>query len=168
MLRAVAILVGIVISVSRGPSAPWSAVAKPWIHGSGGIAALNDSSRPMKMPYTTAPWYVALRRFSLPCVSSLESGTWHLTEPGWKLALHWAVEMYPPERYPRPTFCCVPGLAGTVAFSKWRLSGAPSLCQDVLVAWVQKDVRMGRMEPCQAFIPPWLPARLDFWSQAKV
>lgn len=97
-------------------------------------------------------------------MSASEAGTWLPVEPGRKLALHRAVEMYPPKPYPGSCFAVDLGFVGLLCLlNEACLSGSLSLWRDVLVARIQKDVRMGRMEPrLSGFYPTLASSQMGF------
>ena len=121
-------------------------------------------SSPMEMQYTTACG-VALR-FSSLLVCERQWGR-HVAPCGaWQKAgpPPGSGNVPPPKAPSRLTFAVDLGSVGLLCLlNEACLSGALSLWWDVLVAWIQKDVRMGRMEPrLSGFYPTLASSQMGF------
>lgn len=167
-----AVFPGIVLPISQSPGTCWGTTAKPWMPARGRIAALTippalgrcDKPRcgsAVCWSVSEALLPASLRAFwRKACHSALGADR--------KLALLCSVELCPPEPcLPHPPFAVYLGFVGPLSLrSEDRVGLHP--CGRMSL-WPKSRKTLGREEwsAFLAFIPPWLPAKLDFWSQAQ-
>lgn len=157
-----------IISILQHPSSPWGTSAKPGFMLMAGSQPFL-SLQPCEAVISHSTWECLWD--SSPCwfVSILEAGTSLLTGPGRKLGLPCLVELHPLETYfPDPPFAGYPGLMGLLSLLNEDRVGLPPSGRMSLWRESRKTIVREEWSTFRAFILPWLPAKLDFWSQAQV
>lgn len=160
-----AIFPGIVLPISQSPGTRWGTTAKPRMPVRGRIAALTilPALGRCNKPQCVGPQRAGAspRHFSrLVCE---HFGERHAT-PHWGLVESWRS---PEPCFPHPPFAVYLGFVGPLCLLSEDHVGLHPCGRMSLWPKSRKTLGWEEWSAFLAFIPLWLPAKLDFWSQAQ-